>query len=80
MMHAAFGVAPGVDHHGTRLELLTVPVPGVVGRPPEASFRAGLDCAALGSADPARWYLHRAAPRADRRVDGRRARNANPPG
>jgi cystathionine beta-lyase len=35
-------------------------VPGIRGRPPEATFLAWLDCSALGLADPARWLLDRA--------------------
>jgi cystathionine beta-lyase len=39
------------------LELLAEHVPGVVGRLPEATFLAWLDCSALGLDDPARFFL-----------------------
>jgi cystathionine beta-lyase len=38
-------------------QMLAVHVPGVVSRPPEATFLAWLDCSALGLDDPARFIL-----------------------
>ena len=42
------------------LERLAVDLPGVVCHPPEATFLAWLDCRALGTEDPARWFLDEA--------------------
>ena len=41
-------------------ELLAAHVPGVVGAVPEATYLAWLDCSALGTDDPARFFLERA--------------------
>lgn len=39
------------------VERLAADLPGVTCRPPEATFLAWLDCAALGTEDPARFFL-----------------------
>jgi cystathionine beta-lyase len=42
------------------VERLAAELPGVSCRPPEATFLAWLDCRALGTADPARFFLEEA--------------------
>jgi cystathionine beta-lyase len=42
------------------VERIAADLPGITCRPPEATFLAWLDCAALGTPDPARWLLDQA--------------------
>jgi cysteine-S-conjugate beta-lyase len=42
------------------MERLAADLPGVTWHPPEATFLAWLDCRALGTEDPARWFLDEA--------------------
>jgi cystathionine beta-lyase len=47
-------------NRGRLAELVASELPGVVYAPPQATFLAWLDCAALGLADPARYFLDHA--------------------